>query len=499
MELTFNDLLAGAGGSSTGLVEAGWRGKLAMNHWKLAIDSHSANHPDCEHLVADVTAYPMRYLPRTTLLWASIICTEISPAGGRRRASDQMDLLAETEGYEGLTKEAFERTRATGWCVVRASEAKQFPYVVVENVVEFATEWILFRTWIKAMTELGYERPQILCVTSAHVGDETNLRAPQWRDRIYIVFRRKGMPKPDLEPRPLAWCAECGEDVRAAQSWHDPKVRIGKYGTHYDYRCPHRRCRHAVVEPYVRPAASIINWDDLGQRIGDRKKPLAETTMDRIRTGLTKFPHRPHSITLTHGAGGTDRAFAVGDRPLPTRTIKQGDALLVPTGGSWNTAPADILDPMRTRTTRESEALLTADPAPFVVEYRNNATARPATDPLSGVTAQGNHHGLITPGGPVPVELRNALVVPFRRAAVKTAGEPVHTMTTRDSAGLLRSAPAVEDCFFRMLKPREQLEAQRFPHRYIVLGTLAEQTMQAGNAVSVNVARHIGERIKAAL
>jgi DNA (cytosine-5)-methyltransferase 1 len=148
---------------------------------------------------------------------------------------------------------------------------------------------------------------------------------------------------------------------------------------------------------------------------------------------------------------------------------------------------------------RAAPRLFTADQAPFVVEYRNNATARPATDPLSGVTAQGNHHGLVTPGHPVPVELRNALVIPYRRASVKTAGEPVHALSTRDLAGLLHSAPAVEDCYFRMLKPREQLEAQRFPHRYIVLGTLAEQTMQAGNAVSVNVARHIGERIKAVL
>ncbi|WP_127356479.1 DNA cytosine methyltransferase [Actinacidiphila soli] len=497
MELTFNDLLAGAGGSSTGLVESGWRGKLAMNHWKTAIDSHSSNHPDIEHMVADVTGYPMRYLPRTTLLWASIICTEVSPAGGRRPETDQLDLLADTEGFEELTKDAFERTRATAWCVVRATEAKRFPYVVVENVVEF-TLWKLFKTWLKAMQELGYEH-QIMCVSSAHVGDETNLRAPQWRDRIYLCFNRKGLPKPDLSPRPLAHCFDCGTDVRAKQAWHTPRNRIGKYGQDYDYRCPNRRCAHAIVEPYVRPAASIINWDDLGGRIGDRKKPLADTTMDRIRAGLVKFPHRPHSITLTHGVGGTDRAFAVGDRPLPTRTIKQGDALLVPTGGSWNTTPADILDPMRTRLTRESEALLTADPDPFVITYRNHAAPTPATEPITGVTAQGNHHGLIIPGGPVPAQLRNALVIPYRKAAVKTAAEPVHTLSTRDSAALLRSAPAVEDCFFRMLKPREQLEAQRFPRRYIVLGTLAEQTMQAGNAVSVNVARHIGERIKAAL
>ncbi|MFF3493759.1 DNA cytosine methyltransferase [Streptomyces sp. NPDC002795] len=509
---TFNDLLAGAGGSSSGLVESGWIGKLAMNHWQRAIDSHTANHPGIEHLVADVTGYPMRFLPKALLLWASIICTEISPAGGRQRQSDQIDLLEllsedEAEDFQALTPEAFERTRATAWCVVRACEAKRFPYVVIENVVEFALDWILFATWIKAMMALGYEKPQVLCTTSAHVGDDDNLRAPQWRDRIYLEFRLKGMPKPDLEPRPQAYCFECDSVVAAKKSWFDtaPKasfdarVRIGKYGRDYEFRCPNRRCRHAVVEPYVRPAASVIDWRDIGQRIGDRKKPLVDTTMDRIRAGLAKFPHQPSSISINHGKDGTDRAYAVAERPFPTRTIKQGDALLVPTGGSWNTACSDTAEPMRTRLTRESEALVTVDPEPFVITYRNHAKPALARDPLSGLTAQGNHHGLVVPGGPVPDELRNTLVIPYRKTAVKTAAEPVHTLSTRDSAAVLRSAPAVEDCYFRMLKPREQLLAQRFHRRYIVLGTQAEQTMQAGNAVSVNVARHIGERIKAVL
>jgi C-5 cytosine-specific DNA methylase len=39
-----------------------------------------------------------------------------------------------------------------------------------------------------------------------------------------------------------------------------------------------------------------------------------------------------------------------------------------------------------------------------------------------------------------------------------------------------------------MLKPREQLRAQHFPDSYIVADNQGEQTMQAGNAVSANVA-----------
>jgi DNA (cytosine-5)-methyltransferase 1 len=50
-----------------------------------------------------------------------------------------------------------------------------------------------------------------------------------------------------------------------------------------------------------------------------------------------------------------------------------------------------------------------------------------------------------------------------------------------------------------MVKPRESLRAQRFPDSYRVLGNLGEQTMQAGNAVSANVAQWIGQRLAAAL
>ncbi|XUM00300.1 DNA cytosine methyltransferase [Streptomyces venezuelae ATCC 10712] len=496
---TVIDLLCGAGGSSTGLVEAGHELVLGINHWRLAIETHAANHRDADHACIDISGFPMRHLPKADILWASVICTEISPAGGRRRQSAQMDLLTlvdDKDDWEALTKDAFERTRVTGWCVVRAAEAKRFKVIVVENVVEFGLDWALFPTWIQAMETLGYDY-QITCVSSAHVGDDTNLRAPQWRDRMYVTFTLKTMRKPDLAPRPLAFCVECAEDVHAEQSWHVEGTRIGKYRRDYLYRCPNTRCRHAVVEPYVRPASDIIDWGDLGTRIGDRKKPLAPTTMDRINAGLQKFPHRPSSITLTHGRDGGDRAYAVDDRPLPTRTAKQGDALLVPTGGSWNTDAAPIDTPLRTRTTRESEALVTVDP--FIVEYRNHSTASPASEPLAGVTAQGNHHGLVTHDGRVPDRARNTLVIPYRKAAVKTAAEPVHTLSTRDSAALVRSAPAVEDCFFRMLKPREQLGGQRFPGDYIVYGTQAEQTMQAGNAVSVNVAAWIGRRLEAVL
>ncbi|MFE0130139.1 DNA cytosine methyltransferase [Streptomyces sp. NPDC059037] len=493
-------LLCGAGGDGQGLLEAGFEPILGINHWQTAIDTFELNHPTAAARCADIQNYPMRWLPKALVLWASVICTELSPAGGKKRAPNptQEALFEEEEQWRELPPEAFEKTRVTAWCVLRAAEAKRFPCVVVENVTEFITDWILFPEWIRAMKKLGY-RIQIVSVSSAHVGSETNAYAAQWRDRIYVVFTLEGVRRPDLAPRPLAYCVECGRDVKARQSWFDAKVRVGKYQQEYNYRCPNTRCRRAVVEPYVRPASDIILWDNIGRRIGDRTKPLAPTTMQRIEKGLAKFAYSPSVITLTHGQDGTDRAFDPSTRPMPTRTAKLGEGLLVPVGGTWNDTVTTVDAPMRTRLTRESEALVTVDPAPFIVEYRNNCDAAPIDNPLSTL-ATARHHGLVVPDGIGGDRARNTLVIPYRKGnAVKTAAEPLHTLSTHDSAAIVRSATAIEDCYFRMLQPREQLSAQRFPEKYEVVGTKAAQTEQAGNAVSVNVARWIGECLKRVL
>ncbi|MFE7276857.1 DNA cytosine methyltransferase, partial [Streptomyces sp. NPDC057623] len=285
-------LLCGAGGDPTGLSEAGFDILLGINHWQTAIDTFEHNHPGATGRCADIRNYPMRWLPKADIVWASVICTEISPAGGKKRQPDpgQEALFEEEEQWRQLPPEAFEMTRATAWCVLRAADAKGFPCVVVENVVEFVTQWGLFPEWIRAMKKLGY-RVQIVSLSSAHIGSETNPYAPQWRDRVYIVFTQKGVRRPNLAPRPLAYCMACGSDVKARQSWRDPKVKVGKYREQYDYRCPSTSCGHALVEPYVRPASDIIMWDDIGTRIGDRDKPLVENTMQRIEAGRAVNGH----------------------------------------------------------------------------------------------------------------------------------------------------------------------------------------------------------------
>jgi DNA (cytosine-5)-methyltransferase 1 len=92
--------------------------------------------------------------------------------------------------------------------------------------------------------------------------------------------------------------------------------------------------------------------------------------------------------------------------------------------------------------------------------------------------------------------------VPYRgrRSRATTTGEPLHTLATRDSAALVQpDDPDVLECRLRMLKPREHLRAQRFPDSYVVMGNQGEQTIQAGNAVSANVANWLGRQVAAVL
>ncbi|MFI6663193.1 DNA cytosine methyltransferase [Streptomyces sp. NPDC050523] len=388
---------------------AGLELKLAANHWPTAIETHAANHPDAEHLCADIDRYDMRRLPSTDVLWASPICTELSPAGGRRRKSSKGGAGAgqlALEEYGPIAKAAFDRTRATFWDVIRAAEVHRYRAILVKNVAE-AGEWELFDTWLAGLDVLGY-RHQFVSVSSAHVGGDSNDPAPQWRDRIYVVLTRKSIPLPDIEPRPLAWCPACGENVQAFQSWKKQGARkLGKYGQQYVYRCPNGpRCRHAVVEPYVRPAASIIDWTDLGIRIADRaqhKLPaLAASTVQRIQAGLAMLGEQRMVLTIAH-SGHDGRAVPADAAPLAARTAKIGDALLVPAGGTWNTAPTTAAAPMRTRLANPKgfEALVTPPQEveePFIVTLRRNSTPRPvATDPPTPSPARAATTGSSSP------------------------------------------------------------------------------------------------------
>ena len=495
MTLTLTDLFCGAGGSSTGAVAVpGVQVRIASNHWDLAVETHNTNHPGADHLCADLSAVDPRRFPSTDLLWASPECTNHSVAKGRKRADAQPDLFGDT-----LPDAAAERSRATMWDVPRFAEVHRYEAVIVENVVD-AWHWEPFRAWLMAMDSLGYDH-HIVFLNSMHA-QAFGPGAPQSRDRMYVVFWRKGNRRPDVErfTAPPAVCPQHGA-VQARQVFkRADRTPWGRYRQQYVYTCPVRGC-HQIVEPHYRPAAEIIDWSLLGQRIGARTKPLADKTLARIRAGIERY-----WLPLLVPVEGRERLRAAPvDEPTRTMTTRNETGLLVPTGGTWRTDATTTDQPIPTRTTRENDGLA------FIAELRGGgSTHRPVTEPLCTVVANGNHHGLVTAyygnGGTQPAAEPLSTVTSVQRHALlmrnnsggaemtTPVDEYARTVTTGGHQSLLASErPTIhlDDVLFRMLEPREIAAAMDFPVTYRILGNRREQVRQAGNAVTPPAARDL--------
>ncbi len=520
MSLTITDLFCGAGGSGIGAVAAGYTLVMAANHWQKAIDTHAANFPDTEHDCADISQVDPRRYRATDVLWASPECTNHSQAKGSKRSTGEPDLFGDV-----LPDEAAERSRATMWDVPRFAETmvtRGRPYraIVVENVVE-AVKWLPFRAWLEAMSQLGYDH-QLVSLNSMHAPAVEAPRAPQSRDRLYIVFHRHGQRRPDVAPRPAAWCGLCATEVLAVQAWKNGRT-VGRYRAQYVYVCP---AGHAV-EPYALPAAAAIDWTMPGQRIGDRAKPLSPKTMARIEAGLRKYGTEPYLTINREGTRnrpvahpmstivaapnaiglvvpvegrdgkqaapttvpmrtataraetalvvpyyGASEAAQPSSKPLGTLTTRDRYALVVPSGGTWRENAIHDTEPFGTVTTRETDGVA------FIAELRggprSSSDARSVDDPLCTVTASGNHHMLVRhnsskgPGGEM----------------CTPATQPARTITTHGHQSLVSIEAQIGDATFRMLEPHEIQAAMAFTAEYRVLGNRREKVRQLGNGVT---------------
>lgn len=466
--ITATDMFCGAGGSSLGAHSEGIEVYLAINHWTLAVETHNTNFPDTLHDCADVSATDPRRYPSTTILMASPECTHHTYASGRRKPSGQMDLFSQQK-----IDPTAERSRATMWDVPRFAEHHGYEIVIVENVVE-ARKWAPFDAWLHAMSSLGYDH-KVVYLNSMFFPP-----TPQSRDRMYVVFWKHGNNAPDLDYRPSAYCPTCEKNVEAVQSWNNPTKAWGKWGRYrfqYVYRCP--ACAEEVT-PYYYCAANAVDWSDLGERIGDRSRPLKPKTLKRIEMGLEKYGNQSLLIQLAYGHAKGDRSSRMVD-PLPTQSTRQSVGLLATPApfmvGHYSPGWARSLDePTGSITATDHHSLVSP---PFVVQMRNNQTAHGIDEAMSTTTSTGSHHALLSPA-------------PFVASYYGSGGQlgdvsqALATVTAVDKHALVSPTEplSVEDCYFRMFQPHEIQRGMAFPSEYVVLGTKRDQTKQLGNAVT---------------
>lgn len=506
MSLTLTDKFCGAGGSSTGAISVpGIDVRTAMNHWARAIETHNANHPDAAHVQADISQTDPRYVAHSDILWASPECTNHSVAKGRKRITNQPDLFGDS-----IADEAADRSRATMWDVPRFAEHHDYKLIITENVVD-AARWVMFDAWLMAMKSLGYEH-HVVYLNSMHA-QLGGLPAPQSRDRMYVMFWKKGNPRPDFDRlRPLAYCPACDKQVRAMQVFKKAE-RWGRYRAQYVYRCPSTSCRNQIIEPGWLPAAHAIDWTLQGERIGDRVRPLADKTMARIRAGLEKYGRHPMQV---HAQGNTYDSASTGkgnyfrvwptNEALRTQTGSAEHGLLVPVEGRDGKEARHAMEVMRTQTTRNETGVLVP---PLIVNNVSGADrSRTAAiyDPLRTLVGGGMHESLLMPyyGSSKPQSMaqpigtlttvdRYAMITLRGQNAPKSLQDVMDTFAANGQHHGVMSLepPRVEDCTFRMLEPHEITAGMAFPKDYIMTGNKREQVKQAGNAVTPPAARDL--------
>ena len=259
--LLYIDLFCGAGGTSSGVEKAFANGEkcaeviACVNHDPNAIASHAANHPHTLHFTEDIRTLELSPLishlekkkrespDALVVLWASLECTHFSRAKG------------------GQPRDADSRTLAEH--LFRYIEALDPDYIQIENVEEFMCWGELdengkpvskdkgssYIRWVRHVCRYGYDFDWRI-LNAADYGAYTS------RKRFFGQFARKGLPIAFPVPTHA-------KEVEENSLFH-------------------------VYEKW-KPVKDVLDLDDEGSSIFEKKKPLCERTLERIYAGLVKF------------------------------------------------------------------------------------------------------------------------------------------------------------------------------------------------------------------
>lgn len=258
--LLYIDLFCGAGGTSTGVNTARLRGEqcaeviACVNHDAKAIASHASNHPNALHLTEDIRTLELSPLvdhlnccrvknpEALTVLWASLECTNFSKAKG------------------GQPRDADSRTLAEH--LFRYIEALNPDYIQIENVEEFMSWGDIdengkpvskdrgrsYLRWVNNVKKYGYDF-EYRILNAADYGAYTS------RKRFFGIFAKKSLP------------------IVFPEQSHSKMGEPRLFGSLLKWK----------------PVREVLDLEDEGKSIFERKKPLSEKTLERIYAGLIKF------------------------------------------------------------------------------------------------------------------------------------------------------------------------------------------------------------------
>ena len=348
-EINTVDLFCGAGGATTGLELAierlGLRHKgLAINHWRVAVDTMQANHPDVDTKQMSIEeAVPADLVPggRVDFLWASPSCTHFSRALGGKPRSNQ--LRAQPELILTWLDQLFVRRL----CVENVPEFVEWgPLSAAGRPIE-ARKGDCFKAWIAAIEARNY-LVEWRILNCADYGDATT------RKRFFLQAVRRG----------------CGKIV-----WPEPEYAEDP--------------QPSLFGPPLKKWRGIrecLDLTDTGTSIFNRPHPLAKNTLRRVFVGLRKYCGLDFQMDFLGADGPDEPRLRSTEDPLATQPAGGNRTALV---RSFlvrfnNHADAESVEKPISVVTAHSghHALCSA----LVLDHFKNGEAKPAGEPLGAQT-----------------------------------------------------------------------------------------------------------------
>jgi DNA (cytosine-5)-methyltransferase 1 len=515
LKIYWIDLFCGAGGTSTGIHFASPNTKVlaCVNHDENAIKSHYENHPEAHHFTEDIRDFEVVLKLKTLVkeirendafaiisIWASLECTNFSKAKG------------------GQPRDADSRTLADSMFMYL--EELQPDYFWVENVREFMswgplcengkpisrTEGKDYINWVQLVKNYGFK-------FDAKLLNSANYGAYQSRERLFLQFAKNDLP--------ISW---------PEQTHSKDKVVSDLFPM-----------------PKWKPVREVLDLNDEGVSIFERKKELSDNTLKRIHAGLVKFVSNGEEVFTKRYNGGKinpEQKINSIDRPMGTICTNGTHALVKSCfiHKYYSGRPAGkvigVEVPAGTVTTVGGQSLVTAS---HLNTYYGNGGVHSLEQPSPTITCKDRVAKVdvnfidqqYTSSEPISIDQPcNTLTTVPKFALIKTKNfilnpswggnnssvdnpcvtivarqdkAPLYIVSTElgeiqipiydtDSETMIKIKEfmithGIVDIKMRMLNIPELKQIQGFPKDYKLIGNQTQQKKYIGNAVEVNQAK----------